>query len=78
MRKGAQPCMRGGLWGRPFPSKEPDLAEQPSRRNLITITEYTGFDPEVNNFGIQSIRANIDVSPYPPSRSFWLSMDVRF
>jgi TonB-dependent starch-binding outer membrane protein SusC len=49
-----------------------------SGRNLFTITDYTGFDPEVNNFGAQAIRGNIDVAPYPPSRSIWLSFDARF
>jgi hypothetical protein len=49
-----------------------------SGRNLLTRTKYSGFDPEVNNFGSQAIRANIDVAPYPPSRSIWLSVDVTF
>lgn len=49
-----------------------------SGRNLLTYQKYSGFDPEVNNFGNQAIRANIDVAPYPPSRTFWLSVNVRF
>jgi hypothetical protein len=49
-----------------------------SGRNLYTWDNYSGFDPEVNNFGSQAIRANIEVTPYPPSRSFWLSLDVTF
>jgi hypothetical protein len=49
-----------------------------SGRNLLRITDYPGMDPEVHNFGSNSIRTNIDVGPYPPSRSFWLSLDVRF
>ncbi|MGH7470558.1 MAG: SusC/RagA family TonB-linked outer membrane protein [Longimicrobiales bacterium] len=49
-----------------------------SGRNLLTHAKYTGFDPEVNNFGSQAIRANIEVTPYPPSRSFWLSVDFTF
>jgi hypothetical protein len=49
-----------------------------SGRNLIRITDYRGMDPEVHNFGSTAIRTNIDVGPYPPSRSFWLSVDVRF
>jgi hypothetical protein len=32
----------------------------------------------VNNFGSTAIRTNIDVGPYPSSRSFWLSVDMRF
>jgi TonB-linked SusC/RagA family outer membrane protein len=49
-----------------------------SGRNLLTITGYSGLDPEVSNFGNQAIARNIDVAPFPPSRSFWLSIDVGF
>jgi hypothetical protein len=44
-----------------------------SGRNLVTWTDYTGLDPEVSNFGNQPVGRNIDVAPFPPSRSFWLS-----
>lgn len=43
-------------------------------RDLLTFTPYEGMDPEVSNFGSQAIGRNIDVAPYPPSRSFWLSL----
>jgi TonB-dependent starch-binding outer membrane protein SusC len=43
-------------------------------RNLLTFTNYSGLDPEVSNFGAQPIGRNYDVAPYPPSRSFWLSI----
>lgn len=49
-----------------------------SGRNLLTFTDYTGLDPEVSNFGNQPIARNIDVAPFPPSRSFWLSATVGF
>jgi len=49
-----------------------------SARNLLTFTSYSGLDPEVNNFGNQAIARNIDVAPYPPSRSFWGSLEVGF
>lgn len=49
-----------------------------SGRNLLTFTGYSGLDPEVSNFGNQAIARNIDVAPYPPSRSFWTSIDVGF
>jgi hypothetical protein len=45
-----------------------------SGRNLLTFTGYSGLDPEVSNFGNQPIGRNYDVAPYPPSRSFWLSL----
>ncbi len=49
-----------------------------SGRNLFTSTPYTGLDPEVSNFGNQPIARNIDVTPFPPSRSFWFAIDVGF
>ena len=49
-----------------------------SGRNLLTITDYSGLDPEVSNFGNQPIGRNYDVAPYPPSRSYWLSIDAGF
>ena len=45
-----------------------------SARNVFTFTNYSGLDPEVSNFGSQPIGRNYDVAPYPPSRSFWLSV----
>ena len=50
-----------------------DLIEL-SGRNLLTFTGYSGLDPEVSNFGSQAISRNYDVTPYPPSRTFWLSV----
>ena len=47
-----------------------------SGRNLITWTDYTGLDPEVSNFGNQQIARNVDVAPVPPSRSFWLTINL--
>jgi TonB-dependent starch-binding outer membrane protein SusC len=49
-----------------------------SGRNLFRITPYRGLDPEVSNFGNQAIVRNIDVAPFPPSRSFFFSVDVGF
>ncbi len=49
-----------------------------SGRNLWTVTDYTGLDPEVSNFGSQAVARNIDVAPFPPSRSFWLSISLGF
>jgi TonB-linked SusC/RagA family outer membrane protein len=48
-----------------------------SARNLFWLaTPYHGFDPEVSNFGNQPIARNIDVTPYPPSRSFFLTINL--
>ncbi len=50
------------------------LTVSASGRNLLTLTNYSGLDPEVSNFGNQPIGRNYDVAPYPPSRSFWFSV----
>jgi hypothetical protein len=47
-----------------------------SARNLFLSAPYDGLDPEVSNFGNQSVTRNIDVAPYPPSRSFWFTVDL--
>jgi TonB-linked SusC/RagA family outer membrane protein len=49
-----------------------------SGRNLLRFTGYRGLDPEVSNFGNQAIVRNIDVAPFPPSRSFYFSVDLGF
>jgi TonB-linked SusC/RagA family outer membrane protein len=49
-----------------------------SGRNLLRFTPYKGMDPEVSNFGNQAIARNIDVAPFPPSRSFFFSIDLGF
>ncbi|HEY2065403.1 MAG TPA: TonB-dependent receptor, partial [Gemmatimonadaceae bacterium] len=49
-----------------------------SGRNLKTWTSYPGLDPEVSNFGSQQISRFIDLAPYPPSRSFFVSLAVGF
>jgi hypothetical protein len=49
-----------------------------SGRNLLMNTDYSGLDPEVSNFGNQAIARNIDVTPYPPSRTLLLTIDLGF
>lgn len=49
-----------------------------SARDLLTFTGYSGLDPEVSNFGTQSVSRGQDVAPYPPSRSVWLTLSVVF
>jgi hypothetical protein len=47
-------------------------------RNLITWTNYEGLDPEVSNFGTQQFGRGQDVTPYPPMRSYFISIDLGF
>ncbi len=47
-------------------------------RNPFIHTNYFGYDPESSNFGQQAITRNIDLGPYPPSRSFAFNITVGF
>jgi TonB-dependent starch-binding outer membrane protein SusC len=47
-------------------------------RNLLMITPYTGYDPEVSNFGNILNQSGQDVAPFPSSRSFFFNISVGF
>jgi hypothetical protein len=68
------PMLKGGLFGQDVRYVRVGV----SGRNLLTFTGYNGVDPEVSTFGNRPIDRNIDVAPFPPSRSFWLTVDVGF
>jgi hypothetical protein len=55
-----------------------DLRLELSGRNLYTWSPYTGYDPEVSNFSAQNLGRFQDVTPYPPSRSFFFSIATNF
>ncbi len=45
-----------------------------SGRNLITISPYSSYDPEVSNFGNRAIGRSIEVAPFPASRSYYFDI----
>ncbi len=47
-----------------------------SAHNVLASFRYSGLDPEVSNFGNTAITRGQDVTPYPPARSFFLSVDL--
>lgn len=49
-----------------------------SVRNAFIITDYTGYDPEVNSFAFEGLRPGVDMSSYPNSRSFVFGLNVTF
>lgn len=66
------------LMGSLFGGKASSARLEVSGRNLKTWTPYTGYDPEVSNFGNAAIGRIIDVTPYPPSRQFFVSVNATF
>lgn len=47
-------------------------------QNLLTITKYKGFDPEVNAFTSSGATLGIDYGTYPVSRAFVVGLNVQF
>jgi TonB-linked SusC/RagA family outer membrane protein len=46
--------------------------------NLLTLTKYTGYDPEASSFSSSDGRAGIDNSNYPQSKTYTVGIDVTF
>jgi hypothetical protein len=53
-----------------------------SANNLLTVTEYTGYDPEigsnVTNAGETSLRSGVDYGQYPQPRTFMGGLQIGF
>jgi TonB-linked SusC/RagA family outer membrane protein len=47
-----------------------------SARNLLMITDYTGYDPEVSQFGNVAVGRSVDTIPYPSSRSIYFNLSL--
>ncbi len=47
-------------------------------RNLLMFTDYSGYDPEVSQFGSIAIGRSVDTIPYPSSRSFYFNLAFGF
>lgn len=47
-------------------------------QNLLTFTNYQGFDPEVNKFGSDALRPAFDYSVYPYARTITFGLNVSF
>lgn len=67
-----------GLTRRAFGGAVRTARVELSGRNLVTWTDYAGVDPEVSNFGSQQISRFIDLAPFPPSRTFYLTVSAGF
>lgn len=49
-----------------------------SGNNIITITDYKGYDPEVNVFSGNSLQQGVDNGAYPGSKTVTLGLTVNF
>lgn len=49
-----------------------------SGQNLVTITKYTGLDPEADFYDNDNTKQGIDYGTYPPVRTFLAGLSVTF
>lgn len=49
-----------------------------SAQNLLTLTNYTGLDPEVNFYDQDNLRQGIDYGAYPTSRTILAGLNITF
>ncbi|GAB4230012.1 MAG: TonB-dependent receptor [Ekhidna sp.] len=49
-----------------------------SGKNLLTITDYTGYDPETSAFGPSGLSQGIEVAPFPSSKQYYFHLGLRF
>ncbi|MBK8722082.1 MAG: hypothetical protein IPL95_07315 [Saprospiraceae bacterium] len=54
------------------------LSVYATAQNLLTITKYSGFDPEVNAFGRSATELGIDYGTYPQSISMIFGANIEF
>jgi hypothetical protein len=47
-------------------------------QNLLTFTNYSGFDPEVNAFGQSSKELGVDYGTYPQARTIIFGINMEF
>lgn len=49
-----------------------------SVKNAFIITDYSGYDPEVNSFAFDGLRPGVDMSSYPTPRSYIIGLNLTF
>ncbi|MFT6000596.1 MAG: TonB-linked SusC/RagA family outer membrane protein [Neolewinella sp.] len=49
-----------------------------SGRNILTLTDYSSYDPEVSTKGGSGLSTNIEVTPFPSSKQFFFHLALNF
>jgi len=47
-------------------------------QNLLTITDYSGFDPEVSSLSDQTLQPSVDEFTYPRARTYLFGLNLTF
>ena len=46
--------------------------------NLVTLTHYSGFNPDVSSLGIGNVNRGVDVGQYPLAKSVTLGINITY
>ena len=49
-----------------------------SGKNLLTLTKYSGYSPEVNRYGKDPLRIGAEFGTYPMSRTVIIGLNLKF
>jgi len=49
-----------------------------SARNWLMNSDYSGLSPEVSQFGNEAVGGSVDTSPFPLSKSLYLTLSMGF
>jgi hypothetical protein len=49
-----------------------------SATNLLTITKYVGYDPEVSNFNGNDAQIGVDYNNYPTAKTITFGINLTF
>ena len=49
-----------------------------SGHNLFVVTDYSGWNPDVNSFGVTTRSYGVDYASFPMCRSFVLGLSIKF
>lgn len=55
-----------------------ELKVNASAGNLLTLTGYSGWNPDVNSFGVSALSGGIDYGSFPVLRTFVIGISAKF
>jgi hypothetical protein len=56
----------------------PKISVYVTGQNLLTLTKYSGFDPEVNAYGNSATEVGVDYGTYPQAITVIAGLNIEF
>jgi hypothetical protein len=47
-------------------------------QNLLTLSSYSGFNPDVSSLGVGNLNRGIDIGAYPLARTFIFGLNLSY